>query len=98
MGGSYIEMAKELEIQMDKFLKQLLPVKRKTKQNNPLSQARDSKSCRQPIFLGVLQKAGERYTKLRYFRSLGQDSQCRRKINLFLNGRRDFAEQAVGTR
>ena len=84
---------------MDKFLKQLLPVKRKTKQNNPLSQARDSKSCRQPIFLGVLQKVGERYTKLRYFRSLGQDSQCRRKINLFLNGRRgDFAEQAVGTR
>lgn len=30
--GSYIEMAKELAIQMDNFLKQLLPVKRKTKQ------------------------------------------------------------------
>lgn len=40
--GSYIEMAKELAIQMDNFLKQLLPVKRKTKQNNPLSQARES--------------------------------------------------------
>lgn len=40
--GSYIEIAKELAIQMDNFLKQLLPVKRKTKQNNPLSQARES--------------------------------------------------------
>lgn len=33
--GSYIEMAKELAIQMDNFLKQLLPVKRKTKQKQP---------------------------------------------------------------
>lgn len=52
MGGSYIEMAKELEIQMDKFLKQLLPVKKK-------KQARDSKSCGQPVLLGVLQKLGK---------------------------------------
>lgn len=32
MGGSYIEMAKELVIQMNKFLDQLLPAKRKIKQ------------------------------------------------------------------
>lgn len=51
--GSYIEMAKELEIQMDKFLKQLLPVKKKTKQ------ARDAKSCGQPVLLGVFQKLGK---------------------------------------
>lgn len=28
--------------QMDKFLEQLLPAKRKTKQNNPLGQEQDS--------------------------------------------------------